>query len=274
MDIVDLLDLDRKQIISKEDLKDKMWKIGKVRRKLSTGSTNFNKVLDGGFSLGQKYLLFGANNTGKTQLCHALCVQFFKKYIKHSKCSRSKDINRIFYFDTENTFRPERIKELATQKTIDYKLVLKNLLVSKIMSSSALQIILDDLENKIEKSSINLLIIDSINNHYRSEQGNKLFSSYKAKTVFLKILHKLNELAKSNQFFIIATSQVAPNFVEGGIIKDIPVGNQYLSHYFSEYVYILRKDKILYAYLVNSHNLPEKKIAFSISSKGIENFTF
>ncbi|MHA1297343.1 MAG: hypothetical protein ACTSPH_12150, partial [Promethearchaeota archaeon] len=41
---------------------------------LPTSSQNINSLLNGGFFSGKTYILFGKNNTGKTQICHQLCV--------------------------------------------------------------------------------------------------------------------------------------------------------------------------------------------------------
>jgi RecA/RadA recombinase len=89
----------------------------------STGSRNFDKILNGGFLSRHMYLVFGANKTGKTQICHQMCIQAFKQ-----------NFGTIF-IDTENTFRPERIRELAISQSLDSNSVLKKILVSKIMST-------------------------------------------------------------------------------------------------------------------------------------------
>jgi DNA repair protein RAD51 len=42
--------------------------------KLSTGSKELDKLLQGGIETGSITELFGEFRTGKTQLCHTLCV--------------------------------------------------------------------------------------------------------------------------------------------------------------------------------------------------------
>ncbi len=41
---------------------------------LTTGSTEFDKLLGGGVETGSITEVFGEFRTGKTQLCHTLCV--------------------------------------------------------------------------------------------------------------------------------------------------------------------------------------------------------
>ena len=155
-----------------EELKD-------LKYVLTSGAKNFDETLGGGFYKGKKYLIFGSNKTGKTQLCHQLCVQ---AYIQLSRLNeKSKIMNKqfVFYFDTENTFRPERLKELIKTRNLDYDRMLKCIFVSKIMSNTAFILKLDEVEDILENNDIKMLIIDSINNYYRLERGDKKISFFK-----------------------------------------------------------------------------------------------
>ena len=86
-------------IIDKKKIKNEIERIKQEKTIISTGSKNFNKVIGGGFFSGKGYVIFGANRTGKTQICHQLSVQAFENSIK------------VVYLDTENTFRPERVQQ-------------------------------------------------------------------------------------------------------------------------------------------------------------------
>lgn len=92
--------------------------------RLSTGSENWNKILKGGFESRSVSEVYGEYRCGKTQLCHTLCVtaQLPKaqgggegKVIVIGKCCGScigwSITNRLA--DTEGTFRPERIQQIA-----------------------------------------------------------------------------------------------------------------------------------------------------------------
>ena len=178
----------------------------------------------------------------------------------------------IYYLDTENTFRPERIKELASTRNIEYSKILKSILVANVMSNSALLMALKNIEEQLNKDENAILFIDSINNYYRSEQGNENLSFHQIKNTFMQILNKLYNLNKKFNICIIATAQVAPNFIDDAVIENIPVGNQYLNHFFSEYLYLSQHDQKNYAHLVNSSKLPEKKVPYKITSEGIIDF--
>jgi DNA repair protein RadA len=221
---------------------------------LKSGTNNLDLLLGGGFYSGRSYIFFGENSTGKTQLCHQVCLEAFKSGIKTA------------YFDSENTFRPERIKELCLTRGLNYNDVLKTILVATIRSDDVLNYKISELDNVLKNSEIKLLLIDTINNYYRLEQG---ISFEKSKKLFINILNHLNLLTKKYGLISIYTSQVSPNFNPNSTIKHVPVGIQYLNHFFSEFIYLSKTSKNLFMHLVNSSHLRENKVAYTINSKGI-----
>ena len=118
----------------------------------------------------------------------------------------------------------------------------------------------------MNESEGNLLIIDTINNYYRLEQA---ISFEKSKRLFINILNHLNLLTKRYDLISIYTSQVSPNFNPNSPIKHIPVGVQYLNHFFTEFIYLSKTNETHFMHLVNSSYLPENKLPYAIDSKGI-----
>lgn len=74
---------------------------------MTTGSTEFDKLLGGGIETSGITEIFGEFRTGKTQICHTLCVT----------CQLPKEKGggegKAMYIDTEGTFRPERLTSIA-----------------------------------------------------------------------------------------------------------------------------------------------------------------
>jgi len=261
VEITKISNLKRTKIITIKQIINQILIKKREKFVFSTGTKSFDTVLGGGFHSKNLYIIFGANRTGKTQLCHQMCIQAYKFS------------SQSIYLDTENTFRPERIKELALSQSLDFKKTLKNILVSKIMSTSALLLTLKDIEATIKRSKIKIIIIDSINNHFRAEVGDKKFSYTKVKATFIKILEELSSLVENYNIIIIVTAQVSPNFIESAPIAEYPVGLQFLSHFFSEFLYLSYKEKESgYVHLINSNTLSEKKILYRITNKGIEDY--
>ncbi|MFX1500964.1 MAG: hypothetical protein ACFFDH_08385 [Promethearchaeota archaeon] len=273
MTVNKILGIDKDKIIKLQSVYNQSVIKNECKYFLTSGAKNFDETIGGGFCKGKNYLIFGANKTGKTQLCHQLCVQAYFQFSDSKENLPTRNKQFIFYFDTENTFRPERIKELIAKYDLELQKLLKNILVSKIMSNSAFLLSLNELYNYIGNNSINVLIIDSINNHYNSDLANKNITTNKAKGVFIKILTKINELSLYNNFIIIATAQISLNLNTNSLMKVLPIGNNILNHFFSEYIYLDYKEKDKrFVQLVNSLTHPEKKLLFTISPLGIQDY--
>jgi len=272
MELHEILGLKKYQIIDYNVLISKLNKKNLKYNVLTSGSKSLDEVLGGGFYTSKKYLVFGTNKTGKTQLCHQLCVQAYDLFI--SKLNR-KSSKFIYFLDTENTFRPERIKDLSLSSNKNYREILANILVSKIMSNSAFLLTLKNLEPILKKNKGGVLIIDTINNHYNSELGNRNITFNKSKEVFIKILDLINLFTTKYNLITIATAQVSFNLAKESVIQVQPVGNPYLNHYFSEYLYLSFKEEVKsYVHLVNSIKFPEKKLLYQITAKGIQDYKY
>ena len=89
MDPSEILYIDKKQVISKNLVLSKINEFKEIKFILPLDSRNFDKILDGGFHLNNKYLIYGANKTGKTQICLNLCVQAYKYFFKPNKHQKS-----------------------------------------------------------------------------------------------------------------------------------------------------------------------------------------
>ena len=163
------VNLKKSLIISTKKIVSEIERNKREKFSISTGSKNIDDVIGGGFHSNKTYIIFGANKTGKTQLCHQLSVQAYHKSFK------------LIYLDTENTFRPERISVLARTQELESEKILKNILISKIMSNPAFLLKLNEIEDVIKKNNIKILLIDSINNYYRLELSDKDISFFKAK---------------------------------------------------------------------------------------------
>jgi meiotic recombination protein DMC1 len=94
-------------------------------RRISTGSHQFDTLLQGGVESMAITEAFGEFRTGKTQLSHTLCVT------AQMPRSQGGGQGKVLFIDTENTFRPERIKCIATRFDLDAEQVLNNIMVGR-----------------------------------------------------------------------------------------------------------------------------------------------
>merc|ERR1711990_1147526 len=91
--------------------------------RITTGSSNLDKLLEGGIETGSITELFGEFRTGKSQLCMTLAVT----------CQMPIDMGggegKCMYIDTEGTFRPERLLAVAERYGLNGEDVLDNVAV-------------------------------------------------------------------------------------------------------------------------------------------------
>jgi meiotic recombination protein DMC1 len=132
-----------------------MTKREKIRR-ITTGSKNLDTLLQGGIESMSITEVFGEFRTGKTQLSHTLCVA----------AQMSSDVGggngKVAFIDTENTFRPERIKSIAERYNMDPAETLDNIIVARAYTVDHLNQLLMFAAAKMYEEEYALLIVDSI----------------------------------------------------------------------------------------------------------------
>ncbi len=133
--------------------------------KITTGSKAFDDILGGGIETGSITELYGEFRTGKTQLCHTLCVT------TQLPAASGGGNGKVLYIDTENTFRGERILQIASERYgLDGNEVLENIAIAKSCTSEHQVELLSQVAALFEEQgSYRLLIIDSIIANFRAE---------------------------------------------------------------------------------------------------------
>jgi RecA/RadA recombinase/intein/homing endonuclease len=97
--------------------------------RITTGSKSLDDLLGGGIETQAITEMFGAYGSGKSQLAHQLAVN-----IQLPKEKGGLDGKAIF-IDTEQTFRPSRIVDMAKAKGIDPDIALKNIYMARAYNS-------------------------------------------------------------------------------------------------------------------------------------------
>jgi DNA repair protein RAD51 len=87
---------------------------------LKTGCSALDELLKGGIETGSITEIYGEFRTGKTQLCHQLCVTC------QLPVQDGGGAGMAMYIDTEGTFRPERLVPIAERYGVDVDQVLDN----------------------------------------------------------------------------------------------------------------------------------------------------
>ena len=228
-----------------------------------TGSKNFDSLLGGGLETGAIVECFGEFGSGKTQLGHVLAIN----------CQSVEKDAVAVYIDTENTFRPERIIQLAKGAGLDEEQVLKNIKVARAYNSDHQMLLAEKIEDLIKKQGLNVkvVVIDSLTAHFRAEFiGRGTLADRQQK--LNKHMHVLLKLADTHNLCVYVTNQVMakPDMFFGDPTQAI--GGHIVAHASTFRVY-LRKGKkgTRVAKLIDSPNMPEGEASFYVYENGVKN---
>jgi DNA repair protein RadA len=134
--------------------------------RFTTGSKNLDDFLKGGIESQSITELAGEFGSGKSQICHTLFVTAAKGVSRGT-------INSIIFIDTENTFRPERVHQIAEARGLDSEELMKKVFVCKIVNSAQLEALIRNLGKSIEEYKAKIVIVDSIISIHRVEYAGR-----------------------------------------------------------------------------------------------------
>ena len=242
---------------------DKIYERRQHVGKITTGSRNLDRLLGGGVETQAITEVFGAYRTGKTQLAHQIAVSV------QLPLDKGGLEGKAIYIDTEGTFRPERIYQMAQAMDLDPKQALKNIIYARAYNSDHQMLLAQQAQEIISEQNVKLLIIDSIMSHFRAEYpGREMLAERQQK--LNKHLHTLQRIADIENIAIFVTNQVMarPDVFFGDPTE--PVGGHVLAHVPQTRLYLRRsKDNRRICRLVDSPYLPEGEVVFVIVEEGI-----
>ncbi len=235
----------------------------KTMKKITTGSKELDNLLGGGIETQAITELFGEFGSGKTQICHQLAVNV---QLPEDKGGIGKT---AIYVDTENTFRPERIIQMAQAYELDPEKVLESITVARAYNSDHQMLIVEKSEEIIKERNVGLIVVDSLTSHFRSDySGRGMLADRQQK--LNRHMHTLQRMADIYNLAVVVTNQVMarPDFFFGD--PTAPIGGHIVGHSSTFRVY-LRKSKggKRVARLIDSPSLPEGEAIFTVLAEGI-----
>jgi DNA repair protein RadA len=234
----------------------------KSENRISSGSKNLDNLLGGGIETRSITELYGEFGSGKTQICHTLCVTVQRN------AQLSGLTGNALYIDTENTFRPERIVSIANARSLNPELILENIIVAKAYNSSHQEAIIEEAANVIELHGIRLLVVDSAVSHYRAEYlGRALLSERQQK--MNRFLHILLRIAETCSVAVVITNQIqsSPDSLFGDPFR--PAGGNIMGHTTTYRIYLKRAGKNRIARMADSPYHAEREVLFTLNEEGI-----
>jgi DNA repair protein RadA len=247
------------EFLTADDLLEKRSKLSRY----ATGSENFDNLLNGGFETQAITELVGEFAAGKSQICHTLCVAA-SKLIKN-------DSGNIIFVDSENTFRANRIHQIAEQRGFDPLPILEKIFHCKVYSSEHLESVINDLDKSIEQYNAKLVIIDSIISLHRAEFSGRGTLAERQQRLG-KMLNKLRRYADVYNIAVVITNQIVsyPDGTHPGFDSMKAAGGNIVAHGSTYRIFLRKSGKNRVATMFDSPSQPYQHVKFSISESGIQ----
>ncbi len=230
--------------------------------RLSTGSKAFDALIGGGFESRGITEVFSAYGGGKTQLAHILSVN----------CLKQIPDSYVVFIDTESTFRPERIIQIAKGIGLDSDEALKRIKIARAYNSDHQMLLAEKIEDLIKKQGLNIkfVVVDSLTAHFRAEFiGRGTLADRQQK--LNKHMHVLAKMAETNNLCVYVTNQVMakPDMFFGDPTEAI--GGHIVAHNSQTRVYLRRGKKgTRVAKLVDSPYLADGECSFMVTETGLK----
>jgi len=238
--------------------------IAKVKEILiTTGTKSVDKLLNGGLRLGACTEIYGEDGCGKTQFSLTMAVRAQLPFEKGG-------VNgKVIYVDTENTFKKDRIINIAEYVGLDPEKVLDNIIVAKPHNSADQHVVLEEIEKLIvEDDSIKLIIMDSVMGLFRGDYSGRAMLSERQKYLddFLTLSHNIS---KHYNIATIWTNQVMinPGIFYGDPI--VPIGGKILGHKATFRIYFKKSGKKRIGVLKKSPNDSQIEVTFGVWTQGL-----
>ena len=235
----------------------------KKMTKLTTGAKGFDELLGGGLETQSITELFGEFGSGKTQMVHQLAVN-----VQLPKDKGGLE-GHVIFIDTENTFRPERVAQMAEALSLDPEKILKNIHVARAFNSHHQMLMVDKAMELAKEYPVKLLIVDSLTAHFRAEYVGR-GSLAERQQLLNRHMHDLLRFADINNAVVAVTNQVSakPDMFYGD--PTVPIGGNIVAHNATYRLYIRKsRGNKRIVRLIDSPALPDGEIVINITTEGI-----
>ncbi len=232
---------------------------------ITTGSKNFDELL-GGKGIESRAITeaFGAFGSGKTQLGLTLAVN------TQLSVEQGGAEGKAVYIDTEGTFRPGRIAQIAEGIGANPEMVLKNILVARAFNSDHQMLLLEKVGDLIKAGEpIKLVIIDSLTAHFRAEYAGRGQLADRQQKLN-RYMHDLMKLSETHNLAVFVTNQVMANPAQMFGDPTTAIGGNIVGHASTFRLYLRRaKQGSRVAKLIDSPNLPDGEAVYYVTTHGV-----
>ena len=236
----------------------------KLVGRITTGSKEVDTLLGGGIETQSITEVYGKMASGKSQWCFQTSVT-----AQLPKEKGGLD-GAVLYIDSENSFRPERITQIAKRQGLNPEEVLKNIFVARAYNADHQMLLAEKCQDMIKEKKIRLVIVDSLTAQFRSEFIGRgtLADRQQRLNKHLRVLQRIAELYN---VAVLVTNQVIsrPDVLFGDPTE--PVGGNVVGHASKTRLYLRKsKEDKRVAKLVDSPSLPDGEAIYRVTENGIE----
>ena len=227
-----------------------------------TGSKALDELFLGGIETQAVTEFYGEFGSGKSQICHTLCAT-----ARQSIDSGGMD-SGVIYIDTEGTFRPERVEQIARARGLDHRHVLKSVAVCKVYNSSHLELIVKDLGRYINEFKAKLVIIDSIISLHRAEFWEEVLWPIDNKNSMVCYINSLDWQRYSTSLRYNQPSSILSRYLLWRSYKR--AGGNILGHSSTYRIYLRKSGENRVAKMMDSPYHPYSDTRFTLNEKGTD----
>ena len=183
---------------------------------------------------------------------------------------------KVLFIDTENTFRPERIKAIANRFDLDAEQVLSNIMVGRAFTVDSLVSLLMQAAGAMIEDQFSLLVIDSIMAPFRVDYSGR-GELAERQQVLNRVLNRLQKISEQFNVAVFITNQVTAD-PGGGMTYAVdpkkPVGGNVMAHASTTRLF-LRKGKgdQRVCKIYDSPTIPESECLYQLTEGGIGDAT-
>mmetsp|Transcript_15550 Transcript_15550/g.21477 ORF Transcript_15550/g.21477 Transcript_15550/m.21477 type:complete len:343 (-) Transcript_15550:123-1151(-) len=238
---------------------------------ITTGAKELDNILQGGLETGSITEIYGEFRTGKTQLCHSLCVT----------CQLPLDHGggegKALYIDTEGTFRPQRLLQIAERYGLNGPDVLDNVAYARAHNTEHQSELLVAAAGMMAESRFSLCVVDSATNLYRTEYHGRGELSNRQMHLG-RFMRSLQRIADEFGVAVVVTNQVVADPGGAGPFASAaasmkPIGGNIMAHASCTRIQMRKgRAESRIAKIICSPILPESEATFAITESGIGDF--
>jgi len=216
--------------------------------KIPTMSINIDYILKGGFELEAVTELYGEYGSGKTQMCNVAAIEAIEKH----------DFN-VLWLDCEDTFRPERILEIAISRGyVKDKEEGKAKYFHKITyihapNTDELINTLDNLTPLMLEKKFKLIVVDGSIGQFRAEYLGRGTLSVRQNNLS-RFMEHLKNVSYFFRCAVIMTNQVQSDPTASQFHMDPikPIGGNVVGHASTYRIYLVKRGSKRFMRMVDS----------------------